>query len=104
MTHYSREITMPATRKEGLCNYVQMIINRIEAGDMHEAIMTAVGLLDDLSGSVYADVTTDAAPDTITMSEHLRQMSDAKGAAFGDGFAAGRNAKAAELRKVLGAA
>ena len=101
MTRYSREITMPATRKEGLCNHVQMIINLIEAGDMHGALMTAVDLLDDLSGSVYADVITDAASETITMSEHRRQMIDAKVEAFGDGFSAGQNAKVAELRKVF---
>ena len=101
MTYYSREITMPADRKEGLCNYVQMIINRLEAGDHREALLTAVGLLDDLSGSVYADITDPPAPDMIPASEHYAALSNAKGAAFSNGFDAGQKAKAAELRKIF---
>ena len=99
--NYAREITMPANRKEGLCNYVQMIINRLEAGDTREALLTAVGLLDDLSGSVYADITDPPALDMIPASEHYAALSNAKGAAFGDGFEAGQKAKAAELRKIF---
>ena len=103
MTYYSREITKPATRKDGLCNYVQMIINRLEAGDTREALMTAVGLLDDLSGSVYNEVTVDAAPDTMPMAEHFDALAKAKAEAMRAGFESGAKAKAAELRRVLAA-
>ena len=98
---YAREIKTPANRKEGLCNFVQIIINRLEAGDDREALLTAVDLLDDLSGSVYDDVAVDVSPDMMPMGEHFAAMSSAKGAAYGDGFAAGQKAKADELRKVF---
>lgn len=56
---YSKPVTPPATRKDGLLNFVQLIINRIEAGDTNEALLTAVDLLDTLAGNAnpYADVT-----------------------------------------------
>ena len=53
MTTYSREIEMPKTLKEGLCNFVQMIINSAEAGDSREAMLKAVDLLDDLHSGAY---------------------------------------------------
>ena len=46
--HYSRTIEQPATKQDGLANAVQIIINCIEAGDNHEALMQAVNLLDDV--------------------------------------------------------
>lgn len=104
MTYYSREIKMPATRKEGVANYVQMVINRLEAGDTREALLTAVGLLDDLSGSVYDGVFDEAAgPATILLSEHDAQVSAAKTEAFRKGFEAGEKAKAKALKELLGA-
>jgi hypothetical protein len=46
--HYSRPLTMPQNKREGLANAVQIIINVLEAGDAHEALMQAVNLLDDV--------------------------------------------------------
>ena len=46
--YYSREIVSPKTKREGLVNFVQMIINLIESGDNCEALLTAVDLRQDL--------------------------------------------------------
>lgn len=50
-TYYSREITEPANRREGIGNHLQMIINRLEAGDSREAMLQAVDLLDAIRSS-----------------------------------------------------
>lgn len=59
-TYYSREITMPANKREGLANFVQIIINRLEAGEPREALMAAVDLHQDITTGVYDDAMTDA--------------------------------------------
>lgn len=56
MGHYSRQVTMPKTRREGLRNFVQMIINDIEAENYQEALLRAVDLCDEFEGSGYSDV------------------------------------------------
>jgi hypothetical protein len=56
---YSREIKMPTTRREGLANFVQIIINKIEAGDAREALLAAVDLHQDLITGIYDDAMTD---------------------------------------------
>jgi hypothetical protein len=45
---YSRELSTPATTREGLANAVQLIINLIESGENNEALLSAVNLLDDV--------------------------------------------------------
>lgn len=103
---YAREIKMPATKKDGLCNFVQMIINRIEAGEHREALLVAVDLLDTISGDTnpYAEITGDAAPAMMPMSEHFDALQAAKKTEFGKGFEAGQKAKASEYRKLIGEA
>lgn len=59
-TYYSREIKMPANKREGLANFVQMIINRLEAGETREGLMVAVDLHQDIVTGVYDDAMTDA--------------------------------------------
>ncbi len=39
----------PKTKQEGLSNALQMIINAIEAGENREALLLAVGTLDDVA-------------------------------------------------------
>lgn len=46
--YYSRPIEKPKSLKEGLVNFVQMIINAAEAGDAREAMLLAVDLRGDL--------------------------------------------------------
>jgi hypothetical protein len=53
--YYTREITMPKTKREGLANFVQMVINAAEAGDSREAMLKAVDLLNDIHCGVYDD-------------------------------------------------
>lgn len=59
-TYYTREIKMPANKREGLANFVQIIINRLEAGESREALMAAVDLHQDITTGVYDDAMTDA--------------------------------------------
>lgn len=60
MAYYTREIEMPKTRREGLQNFVQMVINKIEAGDNEKALLTAVDLLEDLRCGIYDDAMANA--------------------------------------------
>lgn len=60
MTYYSREIKMPATKREGLENFLQMVINKLEAGETREALMLAVDLQDDVRCGIYDDAMADA--------------------------------------------
>jgi hypothetical protein len=53
--HYSAHLKMPKNKKEGLCNFVQTIINHAEAGNTREALLSAVDLLDDLKIGHYDD-------------------------------------------------
>jgi len=55
--YYSQEITEPANAQEGIANFVQMIINALEAGETREALMLAVDLQDDLVSKAGYKVT-----------------------------------------------
>lgn len=57
---YSRKIEMPKTKREGLENFVQMIINRIEGGEHREALLQAVDLINDVRSGIYDDAMADA--------------------------------------------
>lgn len=103
MGNYTRPIEAPKTRKDGLCNFVQMVINRLEAGDPAEALLVAVDLLNDLEGTVYdSAITAPKGPASILLSEHDAQLRDAKAEAFRKGFAAGEATKAKAIRALLG--
>ena len=52
-THYSAEITMPSNMKEGMMNFLQMIINDLEAGNSQEALLKAVDLQEDVRCDMY---------------------------------------------------
>ena len=47
--YYARSVTQPKTKRQGLTNFVQMIINDLEAGESREALLRAVDLLDDIN-------------------------------------------------------
>ena len=47
--YYSRPVTMPKTKREGLCNAVQMIINALETDQTQSPLFAAVDLLTDLA-------------------------------------------------------
>ena len=48
-----RQLGPPKNLKDGLCNFVQMIINAADAGNAAEAMYLAVDLLDDLRSGTY---------------------------------------------------
>ena len=50
---YTKEIKPPKTMKDGLCNFIQMIINAAESGDSREAMLLAVDLLGDIQSGDY---------------------------------------------------
>lgn len=57
---YAAEIKMPTTKREGLENFIQMVINKLEAGDTENALLTAVDLLEDVRCGQYDDAMTDS--------------------------------------------
>ncbi|MCW5695805.1 MAG: hypothetical protein KIS96_03610 [Bauldia sp.] len=61
MTYYRRDIVAPATRRDGLANFVQIIINQIEDGDTANALLTAVDLHNDIESGIYDNAMADAA-------------------------------------------
>lgn len=105
MTHYSREIEMPKTRLDGLCNFVQMIINQAEAGNTREALLTAVDLLDTLRGSSNPFSSITASKDNRLLGELERKYAADKAAAIikahQDGFERGVAAEKARMAKAL---
>lgn len=101
---YAREIKAPKSAKEGLSNFIQLIINRIEAGNSHEALMLAVDLLDTISGDANPYTGLTDAPDMMPISEHFEALRAANQAEYRKGFEAGGRAKATEIRKLIGEA
>lgn len=105
MIYYSRPLEMPETRLDGLRNFVQMIVNQIEGGDHANALLTAVDLLDTLTGSAnpFASITSDK--DNRMIEELKRQHATEMGAALGraeqDGFHRGVAAEKARMAKAL---
>ena len=52
--YYSKPmINPPANAQEGLQNFVQMIVNKLERGEVREAKLQAVDLLNDISTGIY---------------------------------------------------
>ena len=107
MTGYSREIKPPKTTKEGLLNFVQMIIDDIERKQHQEALYRAVDLLDTLSGRAnpYASVTDgnpvhDAAIEALK-AQHVRDLTaefeHGKNAGWNEGVAAAKRDIASKL-------
>lgn len=77
MAYYTREIKMPTTRREGLANFVQIIINKIEAGEVNNALLAAVDLHEDLVTGVYDDAMTDhSAQQAIIKEQEAKHAAD----------------------------
>lgn len=108
MTFYSREIEMPKTRLDGLCNFVQMIINQIEADKPHEALLTAVDLLDTLQGSSNPFSSITSNKDNRMLAElekkHAKAVADAIIKAHAAGVAEGEKSQKRKLAEMLGLA
>jgi len=109
MKHYSQEIKAPKNMKEGLQNFVQMIINEIEAENHHEALMKAVDLLNDLwtEDGPYSSVVVESAQEEVERlkDQHKREMGQLQRETdklLGLAHHKGRKDKELEIRKVLG--
>lgn len=108
MAYYSREIKIPGTRLQGLCNFVQMVINSIEAGQHESALLTAVDLLDTLEGqsNPFSSITSEK--DNAMLAELKRQHSvevaEAMATAHADGFAKGEASQKQKMVELLGLA
>lgn len=98
---HSREIKMPTTKKEGLENFIQMIINRLEDGDSKEALLLAIDLWNDVSSGIYNDVQTGSLLSNLRAeldAKHLDQLAKERARAF----TAGQEHARAEISKRLG--
>jgi hypothetical protein len=98
---FTREIKTPANKKEGLENFIQMIINRLESNETREGLLLAVDLLEDVRCGIYNDVDTGnlvAALHAELDAKHLEQLAKERDGAF----AAGQEAVRAEISKRLG--
>ena len=60
MTH-RRPITQPTTKRDGLANFVQMIINQIEERQYSDALRDAVSLRNAINNGVYDGIGPQAA-------------------------------------------
>ncbi len=66
---YSMDLEMPTNAQEGITNFVQMIINEIEAGNATEALLKAVDLRNDLETEMYK-VTMDNTPEPLNINTY----------------------------------
>ena len=108
---YAREVKMPRTSHEGFSNFVQLIINQLEAGNTREGLLQAVDLLDciESSGNPYKDI-TDAEHSRANAlvaemnRKHSAELVDAIARARADGIAAGIAQERGRLAAMLGIA
>lgn len=75
--YYTRPIAMPKTKRDGLANFVQMIINAIEAGEVNEALLKAVDLHQDITSGIYDSAMVDARAQS-AMAKELQAKRDAE--------------------------
>lgn len=108
MSFYSRDIKMPSTRLQGLCNFVQMVINSIEAGKHESALLTAVDLLDTLEGqsNPFSSITSEK--DNAMLAElkrlHATEVSEAIIKAHAAGVVEGEANQKRKMVELLGLA
>lgn len=103
---YSAEVKKPSNKKEGLMNFVQMIINDAEAGDAREAMYKAVDLLNDLRSGIYdcaigGDEIKKAQNDKIVTSNLIENMKKESIKAENDAYAKGFDDGMAVVRKKM---
>jgi len=105
---YSMPIEMPKTKKDGLLNFVQMIINAAERGDVREALLLAVDLHDTISGksNPFSQVTDGLTQEAVVKEvAAMRQIVEAeKRAAVAKAFTNGATSARAEMLRILQAA
>jgi hypothetical protein len=106
---YSHQVTMPKTKRDGLANFVQLIVNDIERGDTREALLRAVDLLQDIQSGIYDDAMTDHSALTAA-DKHAKAAIEQAGketrareeAALREGVDIGRRTERKEIARKLG--
>lgn len=104
MTCYSRKIEMPRTKRDGLANFVQMIINQIEAGDAQEALLKAVDLHQDIACGQYDEAMVDTKAANAATRELEQKHIEELAAAKADGVEAGIRMERQRVSDLLGLA
>lgn len=100
--YYSRPIKIPQTKRDGLENFVQMIINRLEAGEDREALLQAVDLLDSVRCGQYDESMADAKGFNAMAREMATQHQSEITAASEAGYARGQADERARIARQLG--
>lgn len=100
--HYTRDIKMSRNKKEGLENFLQMIINHAEAGRTRETLLTAVDLLEDVRSGAYDDAMKDAAGFSQIIAEAQQKHADALVAQASSSFEAGQQEERKRIAALLG--
>lgn len=100
--YYSREVKMPQTKKEGLENFLQLIINRIEAGESQEALLKAVDLLEDIRCGSYDEAMADAKGFSALVRESEAKHEAAVHSALAVGRAEGIRSERERIGQLLG--
>lgn len=106
-TFFSRPVELPATRREGLANFVQIIINKIEEGDHREALLEAVDLHQDITSGIYDDTMPTGTETPCTLISQLRErhaaeLAEARDRAYAEGMADGTAEERRRLAVTLG--
>ena len=101
--HYTKEIKMPTTKQDGLANFIQMIINSIERGEVNEALLLAVDLKQDVTSAAGIYRTEEdggaklAALQSELQAKHAGEVIEASKRSFEDGKRAARREIAEKL-------
>lgn len=101
-TYYTKKIEMPATKRDGLANFVQIIINNIEAGDARNALLAAVDLHQDIETGMYDDAMVDAKAVNAAHNAAVAELNAKIQAAYEKGRADGIDAEKARMAAALG--
>jgi hypothetical protein len=107
MSGYRQEIEMPKNMKEGLCNFVKMMINAADEGDCREVCLKGIDLLNDLRFGVYDSAMgisrDDAKSNLNTHMEKLKKDSkDFAASEYARGLIDGASHKQKEIVSALG--
>lgn len=106
--HYSAEIQHPNNLKEGLQNFVQIIINDIESNKPQNALFTAVDLLNDLRFGTYNDACKDIPKEVETtktislLSNQIKKLEVSVKENYNQGLIDGNKQAKLDIKEALG--
>lgn len=88
--YYTKQINMPNNKTEGLLNFVQIVINKIESGDIENALLSAVDLLSDLECGTYKDVFEETHLYKELQQKHMQELFESSKRSYDNGFSDGK--------------